>query len=296
MKILLTGANGFLGKNIKNHLYKLYDLKTLGRNNCDYTIDLTSSEFTIKENFDLVIHAAGMAHFIPKNENDQKLFNDVNVVGTSKLLNSFNHNNYPKFFVFISSVSVYGITNGELINENHSLQATDPYGVSKIYAENMIFNWCSNNNIICTIVRLPLIVGENPPGNLGALIKSIKQGYYFNISNNNAQKSMVLANDISKFIVNASQVGGIYNLTDGHHPKFFELAETISLHFGKTIKFNIPKFLVYFFAKIGDLVGDKFPINSKKLNKIISNLTFDDTKARTSFGWSPNKVLDFFEH
>lgn len=44
------------------------------------------------------------------------------------------------------------------------------------------------HNVVCTILRLPLLVGTNPPGNLGAMIKGIARGYYFNIGGGKSKK------------------------------------------------------------------------------------------------------------
>jgi hypothetical protein len=48
-------------------------------------------------------------------------------------------------------------------------------------------------------------------------------------------------------------------------------------------------------AKFGDLTGGKAPIDSDRLQKITSNLTFDDSKARAAFGWNPTPVLEGFK-
>ena len=175
------------------------------------------------------------------------------------------------------------------------LLAEDPYGRSKIEAERIVKQWCLENNVVCTILRLPLVVGENPPGNLGNLMMGIKHGYYFNISHGKSSKSMVLASDVAKFILKAAQNGGIYNLTDGHHPNFNELSHSIANQIGKKFVPNIPMFIATILALIGDLVGSKFPINSDKLKKITSTLTFDDSKARMAFGWNPASVLNGFK-
>jgi nucleoside-diphosphate-sugar epimerase len=142
---------------------------------------------------------------------------------------------------------------------------------------------------------LPLVVGENPPGNLGAMIRGIKIGYYFNIAGGNANKSMVLATDVAKFILKAAEKGGIYNLTDGQHPTFNELSKNIARKMGKSYVPNLPKLFAYILAKFGDHLGNKFPINSDKFLKITSTLTFDDNEARMAFGWNPSPVLDCFK-
>ncbi len=292
MKILITGANGFLGKVIFRKLIASYEVISLGRKNSYYSLDL-STEKVIEfiEKYDLVIHAAGKAHFIPKTIEDEKLFFNTNVNGTKNLLDSLTLSAIPKYFVFISSVSVYGLTEGNLIHESTKLNADDPYGKSKIIAENIVQEWCNNNNVICTILRLPLIVGPNPPGNLGKMINGIRKGYYFNIAGGSAKKSMVLADDIANFIIDAAKVGGIFNLTDGYNPTFNELSHEISYKLNKGKVYNINKPIAKILAIIGDLLGKVFPFNTITYNKITSTLTFDDTAARNAFGWNPKPVI-----
>ncbi|MBE8727765.1 NAD-dependent epimerase/dehydratase family protein [Flavobacterium hungaricum] len=295
MKILLTGSTGFLGSIIKNELLE-DNLITLSRTNSDYKISLENEVPDFKEIFDLIIHAAGKAHSVPKTSVEKKQFFDVNVEGTSNLLKGLQKTGIPKQFVFISSVSVYGQNSGKNIDENHPLQAVDPYGLSKVESEKLVINWCKENNIICTILRLPLLVGEKPPGNLGAMINAIDKGYYFNIGNGKAKKSMVLAQDVAAFILKIANTGGIYNLTDGYHPDFYELSTVISMKKNKKTPLNMPIFIAKLAGIIGDLLGEKSPINSSKLKKITSDLTFDDTKARKAVGWNPKKVLEHLQH
>ena len=297
MKILISGGNGFLGKYlveefVKNNLL----VETIGRSSYNNIVaDISSNEIFLNSFYDLVIHAAGKAHFNPRSEAEKVEFFKVNVIGTNNFLNELSRTGVPKHFVFISSVSLYGLIEGDLINENSLLLAQDPYGKSKIEAEGIVKKWCTKNNVICTILRLPLVIGNNPPGNLGAMIRGIKKGYYFNIDGGKAKKSMVLASDVAKTIIKASEVGGTYNLTDGHHPSFAELSHNISSQINKSFIPNMPKFIANILAKIGDMIGVKFPLNSDKLSKLTSDLTFDDSKARAAFGWHPTPVLKGFK-
>lgn len=294
MKILLTGSNGFLGKILKTQLSIDNELSTLAKSNSDYNVDLLF-DFEFEDNFDLVIHAAGKAHSVPKTTQEGNLFYDINVQGTINLLDRLIKVGAPKQFVFISSVSVYGLNGGNLINEYMPLLAQDPYGLSKIEAEKIVKDWCKKHNVIYTIFRLPLVAGPNPPGNLGAMILGIKKGYYFNIAGGEAKKSMVLASDIANSIINAAKVGGTYNLTDGYHPNFNELSKNISSQLRKAYILNMPYFVAKMLANVGDIIGHKFPINTNKLFKITSSLTFDDSKARKAFGWNPTPILKGFK-
>lgn len=293
MRILLTGGSGFLGRTFKKVLTD-NEIVTLGRTSSDILVDLTLQIPSLSA-FDLVIHAAGKAHTVPITNTSAQDFFNVNVNGTKNLLFGLDEsNNLPKSFVFISSVAVYGCESGSLISESAPLLADDPYGLSKIEAENLVIDWCKKNGVICTILRLPLVAGPNPLGNLGAMIKAIKRGYYFEIAERNAKKSIVLADDVARIIPIASMIGGIYNLTDGYHPSFKELSALIARQLRKPKPRNIPLVIVQIMAKVGDFLGSKAPINTKKLIKMTSDLTFDDSLSRSKLGWNPRPVVAGF--
>lgn len=294
MDILLTGSNGFLGKIIKSELNhnKIIGLSRSG--SADIFCDL-SKQVPIIPAVDVVIHAAGAAHFVPKNKKESDVFFDTNVTGTENLLSAISSSSkFPKSFVFISTVAVYGRDSGQLISEQSPLEATDPYGLSKIRAEEIVSNWCNVHKVKCIILRLPLIIGNNPLGNLKTMINGIKKGFYFNIRGGAVRKSMVLASDVAQILPKLFDTEGIYNLTDGHHPSFKELSQLLSKQLGKSNPKNIPGWLAVIIARIGDLIGTKSPISSDKLQKILSELTFDDSKARMHLGWNPTRVLNGF--
>ncbi len=296
LTILLTGFNGFLGQSIYNYLIKYdHNIFGLSRTNGYYKCALEKQVVDFDKTFDLIIHAAGKAHSVPQTDFEKNDFFSVNFIGTANLLKGLEKKMPPKYFVFISSIAVYGLESGNLINESQPLLAKDPYGLSKIKAESKVKEWCEKNNVVCTILRLPLLVGDLPPGNLGAMIKGINNGLYFNIDGGRSKKSMVLVEDVAKSILKIAVIGGIYNLTDGYHPSFLELSNNISIQLFKGKPMNMPLWLAKIIAKFGDLIGSQAPLNSNKLTKITSDLTFDDTKAREAFDWNPVHVLEGFK-
>jgi nucleoside-diphosphate-sugar epimerase len=293
MNILLTGGSGFLGRNIKETLFD-HNIITLGRKNSDFNSDLSFSVPTLPE-VDLVIHAAGRAHTLPKTRSETQAFYDVNVSGTRNLLKALENSScLPMSFTFISTVAVYGLQAGRLISENNPLLATEPYGHSKIQAEQMVQEWCKVHGVICTVFRLPLIAGPNPPGNLASMVRGLRKGYYFNIAGGKAKKSIVLASDIARVIPKAAVIGGIYNLTDRYHPSFFELSKLISKQIHKTGPANIPFWFAKILSRMGDQFGENAPLTTKKLKKIVTDLTFDDSKAFKMLEWRPTAVLKGF--
>lgn len=302
-KLLLTGASGFLGRHIVKALARNYQIIGISRNKLSNTLqaDLSKGEANLKgQNFDLVIHAAGKAHSIPKNREEAAVFFQVNHTGTVNLLNSLSScSRLPRAIVFISTAAVYGSRTGVELDENIPLNATDPYGLSKIKAEEEVLAWGKEKWVTTAILRLPLVAGKNPPGNLGGMIKAIKKGYYFNIGNGGAHRSMVLAEDVSDIMIAAASTGGIYNLTDGVHPTYREISGRIVERLGKKKVFSIPKNVGRLAAFAGSMVEGLTnispPFNRNRYLKLTSSLTFSDQKARKILNWHPRSVLDNIE-
>lgn len=261
--------------------------------------DITTGVAELGRKFDLVVHAAGKAHSIPRSAREIREFFNVNVKGTSFLLQGLQKAGLlPDAIVFISSVSVYGLTRGKNITEDHPLSSRDPYGISKVKAENILLSWCEKNKVSLTILRLPLIAGSDPPGNLGAMVRGIKKGYYVNIGGGTARKSMVMASDVADIIPTAADRPGIYHLTDGHHPSLKELGDCIAGQLGVRPPRNISLPVARALGRAGDAINvlfpGKAPISSKTIAKLTASLTFDDTMARNALGWNPHRVIDAF--
>lgn len=294
--MLYTGASGFLGANTLNLLKDLYLIKTLGMTDAnDYILNLATHTPLLNEYYDIVFHAAGKAHSIPKTEIDKQSFFDVNFQGTVNLCKALEFYGLPKSFIFISTVAVYGVERGEQISEEYPLLGDTPYALSKIKAEQYLTEWCAKHDVILSIIRPSLIAGPNPPGNLGAMIKGISTGRYLSIGGGKARKSVLMVSDIARLIPLLAEKGGVYNVCSSHHPSFFELESLISTQLAKEKPFNIPLKFATCLAKIGDLLGSKFPINSIKLSKIVCSLTFSNEKAIKELGWEPLDILENFK-
>ena len=100
MNCLLTGSNGFLGKIILSQISKENFVFSLSRNGTNFNVSLENQVPEFNLQFDLVIHAAGKAHCVPKNESEKQGFFNVNVVGTKNLLEGLSKSTIPKYFVF----------------------------------------------------------------------------------------------------------------------------------------------------------------------------------------------------
>lgn len=295
MRLLFTGASGFLGENIKPILATQYDMTTIGLTEVDDIKINFASEIPVFNNtFDVVLHAAGKAHVVPKTAEEKQAFFDVNYQGTVNLCKGLEKVGLPKSFIFVSTVAVYGLDYGENITESTPLNGTTPYAKSKIMAEEFLIDWCAKHDVILGIIRPSLIAGPNPPGNLGDMIRGIKTGRYLSIGGGAAHKSVLMVQDIATLVPLLAEKGGIFNVCDDSQPTFRQLERIISEQLHKKSPLSIPIWFAKLLAIVGDMLGRKAPINTLKLAKITKSLTFCNQKAKQVLKWQPTNVLENF--
>lgn len=292
-KLLFTGGTGFLGNNIMPLLEKQFEVTTCGITPDDIIkANLAKEVPVLDKRYDVVLHACGKAHVVPKTEAEKQAFYAVNYQGTVNLCSALEKVGVPKALVFISTVAVYGCEYGELISEEHPLNGETPYAKSKIMAEQYLTEWCKKHDVVLGILRPSLLAGKNAPGNLGAMVNGVRKGFYLNIAGGKVKKSVLMAEDIARLLPLLEEKGGVYNVCDSYQPTFGELAASVAKQLGKRKPVSIPYWMAWCMAKVGDLLGNKAPINSYKLEKMTKSLTFSNEKARRELGWEPLDVLE----
>lgn len=291
-KLLFTGGTGFLGKNTRSILNTKYEVTTCGITPEDkIKADLAKEVPVLSMHYDIVLHACGKAHSIPKTEMEKQAFFDVNYQGTVNLCTALERAGVPKSLVFISTVAVYGCEYGDLITEEHPREGNTPYAKSKIMAEDYLNDWCKRNGVTLGILRPSLLAGKGAPGNLGAMVDAVRKGFYMNIAGGRVVKSILMAEDIANILPLIAEKGGIYNVCDSHQPSFGQISESVAQQLGKRTPISIPYWMAWCMAKVGDLLGSKAPVNSYKLEKMTKSLTFSNEKACKELGWEPLDVL-----
>lgn len=178
MRILLTGPGGSIGIQALQSLLDLYEnaeiilfeteselnIKTLESYNKRTTLyygDLrdpsTLAEAT--QNIDVAIHLAAIIP--PLADHDTQLAHKVNVDGTRHLLNQLKKHSPNVFFIYASSVSVYGdrlLSDGIKVGDELKPSVGDYYAVTKIAAEELV----KNSGLDYTIFRLSGVMGPRP--------------------------------------------------------------------------------------------------------------------------------------
>lgn len=194
MNILVTGANGFLGREIIKELQKDKDnsITGIGRKNIEcnynyYTADVLDSKSVEKifstNAFDVVIHLAALTEHCQIVDNKYETLN-INLTGTENLLKAFNKYCRNSLFVYASTGKVYGKTNEMPISENAFTRPTNVLGKSKLITEKIIDFYAQPENTYL-ITRIFNIYGGNQKENfiVPTIIKQLQQGNILKLGN-----------------------------------------------------------------------------------------------------------------
>ncbi len=166
-KVFITGSEGFAGQHLVNLLKSDYKILGLSRKNnlpdeenVQYFIGDILNKDTIYEILknhrpDGIIHLAGIAKTWG---NDPKEVFDINLYGTLILYEAItklkNESDFNPKIIFISSAEVYGKTaDTSSIDENSPLNPTNTYGVSKLAADRLSYQYSQTNKLNIIIVR-----------------------------------------------------------------------------------------------------------------------------------------------
>ena len=280
--ILLTGHTGFLGSVIYKELKKSFHVLTAGRDaSCDYNLDFSTWEgaLELKHPIDAIVHVAGLAHNKAKSKEELIA---VNTTSVQHLL-SLAFNNDIETFVYISSTAVYGKTYAVHIQENSSIKGKSDFALSKREAEKLIESFTLGSKLI---LRLPLVLGPNPPGNLGRLLKSISSGSHIRFQGNQAKKSVVFASDVANFISQwlsqPQRISGTMNLCNKTAPTFNWIEDAIAEFGDHRFQFRVP---IKFLWVAVNWMRAKLNISIPLVGKLFYSLTFSDQLAREKFGY-----------
>lgn len=217
MKILISGFNGFIGKNLSFKLSK------------NYQVFKFQKYKKTNKNFDLFIHCAGIAH--KKKINYQNFKTNFNL--TKKAL-EYCKINKIKYFVFMSSANVYGnyeLNNRKFFKINEVSKKKNLYVKSKIYSEKFIMSFAKKNKINYVILRLPIVYGYGVKANFKSMIKFFLFSPILPIKSFINKKSICSVNNISDFIKylmkKKKYFNQIYNIKDNKDLSIYEIAKII---------------------------------------------------------------------
>lgn len=271
MKILITGATGFVGKNLSRYLLiESLQVNAYNRNNA---LDLT--------NINTIVHLAGKAHDL-KNVSSPKDYYDANFELTKKLYDEFLSSDTKKF-IFISSVKACADkVDGVLMETDHPNPQTH-YGKSKLQAEEYIKSQTLPEGKSYFILRPCMIHGPGNKGNLNLLYKLVSKGIPWPLASFSNRRSFLSVENlcfvIKELIAREDVPSDVYNVADDESISTNELISIISTSLHKKPKlWRINPSLIKILAKIGDTF--KLPLNSERLKKLTESYVVSNDKIK----------------
>ncbi|MGB0466075.1 MAG: NAD-dependent epimerase/dehydratase family protein [Pontibacterium sp.] len=292
--ILITGANGFIGKSLCHILSdQNYRVSAPVRNvvkpleTINYIkMDLENSiPDSLCCDVDCVVHLAGRAHITDdKVKNPLESFRRVNCDISLRLAEQALKAGVKRF-VFISSIGVNGAqTTTQAFNELSRPTPHADYAVSKYEAEQSLTALLKNTPMELVIIRPPLVYGANAPGNFKSLLKLVAAGIPLPLAAINNQRSFVslenLVDFISLSIVHPAAANEIFLISDGVDISTGEMVNYMAEGMAKKIwLLPVPVFLMRWCA---NLLG-----RSGTYIQLCASLVVDSGKARTLLGWKP---------
>ncbi|WP_193810724.1 NAD-dependent epimerase/dehydratase family protein [Kaistella flava (ex Peng et al. 2021)] len=274
MKIILTGATGFVGQNLSTFLQ-----------NNDLEVKSLSlrEEWVYPQNLNVIIHLAGKAHDTSNFSDDESYFK-INRDLTIQLFDQFLTSETKDFFYF-SSVKAAADTVDGILDENFEANPQTPYGKSKLEAENYLLHQKLPSGKRLFIIRPCMIHGPGNKGNLNLLYKVVEKGIPWPLASFENKRSFLSIDNLNflilKMLQNEEVSSGIYNLADDQDVSTNELVKIIAHISGKKAKlWNINTSLIIAIAKFGDLL--KLPLNSERLKKLTESYVVSNAKIKSA--------------
>ncbi len=316
MKVLVTGATGFIGSHLVEALAgRGYSVKCLVRSSSDLRwietllsptkitnfpgassvelyygdcLDINSLRGAVKE-CDYVFHLAGLTK-----SGDEENFFRVNVKGTENLVNALiKRGGRLKRLVFLSSLAAVGPSpNGTPVTERTEPRPVSFYGKSKLEAEGVVYN--ARDKIPVTIIRPPAVYGPRDR-DFHMLFKMIKRGIFPYWGK--TVYSLVYVDDLINGILfsveNEVAAGKLYFISDSNVYTNEDIASEIARTFERSfIKLRIPKAVMPLFAGISERLIKGGIINRDKIRELDHPYWLcDSTLATQELGYKSTVTL-----
>jgi UDP-glucose 4-epimerase len=315
--MLITGATGFIGRRLVAALTPrpCGPVQVLVRDSrqagqiwpADYVTpragDLTRPDTLgdICNGVDTVFHLAGYAHATGVGEREAlDLHLRITVKGTRSLLAAATSAGVKRF-IFVSSVKAMGEGGVSCLDETSDAIATSIYGRAKRAAEDLVLAAGQASGMHTSILRLPLVYGQDNKGNLPRMIAAIDRDRFPPLRELGNKRSMVHVDDVVQAMLLAAEKplarGQIYIVTDEKTYSTRQIYTLICSELGRPVPgWTVPLILLRQAARLGDLIGAMrgrpLAFNRDALEKLVGSAWYSSDKIHHELGFRPACTLE----
>ena len=306
MRILITGATGFIGKAVsceaRNSEHEVIVAvreytQVFSEQIEQFKITDLSQEIDWKNSLqgvNVLIHTAARVHVMNDNTADPLAeFRKVNTFATLDLARQAAEAGVKRF-VFLSSIKVNGEATrfGYPFMPDDDYIPTDPYGLSKYEAEQGLLALAKKTEMEVVIIRPPLVYGPSVKANFASMMKWINKGVPLPFGAVHNKRSLVALDNLVSFIIHCADykktpqaANQIFLISDGEDVSTTELLRKVAKAFGKrALLLPIPVSLMVFVA---NLLGKQ-----NVTDRLFGSLQVDSSKARELLSWRPVITMD----
>lgn len=302
MKVLVTGANGFVGGALCRALVAS-DITVFGAVRSErkagelpdgvrpvvLNLDDLSPLDAIPDKFDGIVHLAARVHQMKETAADPlDAFRMVNTRATERLGRWAAAHGVGRF-VFLSSVKVNGegqdfSVTPHTYTEQDAAAPQDPYGVSKWEAEQILHEIADETGLETVILRPPLIYGPEVKANFRQLLWLVKTGFPLPLGRINNTRSLLylgnLVDAIRVSLTHKKAVGETFLVNDGEDLSTSELIRGLARALARPAR--LFPFSPHWLERIGRLTG-----KSSAVQRLLGTLRVDSRKIRQTLDWHP---------
>jgi nucleoside-diphosphate-sugar epimerase len=306
MKVLVTGANGFIGSAVCQHLFqsglnvraavrnfqKLNNSQISGLETCVVgDIDESTDWRCALDGVDVVIHTAARVHVMRDPSPDPVTeFRRVNTAGTERLARAAVRYGVRRL-VYVSSVKVNGenTEHNQMFREDDAPYPTCPYGLSKFEAEVAIKKIAAESYFERVVVRPTLVYGPGVRGNIATMLSWANAGFPLPLAGIANGRSLTALENLCSFLhacaIHSAAIGETFLISDGGAISTPELFRLLARGMGKKARlYPVPEQLLRTACALCGL--------ENMHRRLCQSLIVDTQKARTRLGWRPSVTLE----
>lgn len=313
MKVLVTGAGGFIGSHLvprlirDGHVVRAMVYRTRPAYAWAPAVEVVTGDVCdaavmneIAAGCEAVFHLASKAHALTEIRADEETYRTINVEGTRTVLDAAVASGARRFVLF-SSVKAMGEGDSRCLDESFGGQPETPYGRSKLEAEGVVLEAGRRSDLHVACLRLPLVYGPGNKGNLYKMIAAIDRGIFPPLLEVQNQRSLVHVADVvqaAMLVMTRPEANGQrYIVTDGRVYSTRQLYELICQALGKSVPlWHLPLWVLAGAARAGDLAGQvlgrRALFDSDALEKLTGSACYRSEKITRQLGYCASLTFD----